>query len=1068
MAELANRQRAARESRPQTGFENRPGQNQCFRGVQNQLAYDLRDPSSFASFGLGWTRLFSDSEDVQRVQLGAQACQQKFGASLQRPESITNFRQQIRLPFEGKINPSMLSHINGCQLQTEESSKKLASRYLYGLGTIERYLSTLVDQIASIESTLEGHGRLLQGRDCSYMNGPGAGQDPGLPFPEVRAKCEAYQRCPRLPETVMNEYYQDLKRDYERFVVNERTLRQLETDIGQLNQQLFFETTPQNLAEFRTKSEQLAAIKDEQIHLSSQHAFLQPGSEFRKIMDRNFRNAGDPMAVIKEAYKDQRQTDIRLLNEEVIKYQRYVACFRNTSSLPEQCPDSERGESLEKFAIDLRKADELTGSLFSQDSSPNPLRYQSCLAKNSADEVKYREIGQSAAIDIALTAVPVGIAAGTLYRGGRMAVARLARVGSAAEVGGSAYYTARGLSAVAAHCASEKQQLQQITVQPQDVNNVCPSATNPVSTAIRNLDACMDNVFAAAVDGIPFATAVAASRTARALLGEASTPTRPAPTRLETPMNTAHPRSIVLPESFRNRSRPQTREQFIERYRQVDFSNVEQNNRFITLADRPRNYGGMRFLDIENSAMKDLNDGFNNKDFVNSVTNLHKQMTYERLEKLQKEFPDIQFVTYSDYKSVRVAFVPNRPTGRLPANLEQRIAEELASLNEEYATTLKSLTELRDKDIPENWFRAGFGSSADDANVAARFARQDRDTNRMRNLDSSDVQRQLLQDLRTAETHRASLERVLGIHGLMSRAPESNVLIPNREVFEVLRKIDKSEQTAAAIQKRFGIQLTEAQATSLFEYGRIVDRFSPSLRIPGRSATTLTDHAPGGLNLDFSGLGAENFQSTAEALTQVKAQARNSKTNPVHEAIDYARGAERRVTESFNLRKQSIQQDIESALRQSGVIVDIRSSGDDMVVRPSRALTPSELQRVADVLARNQHGGSRIRISNIRPNIPNPEHRNVIGTHGEAAEKLLRERLRNQLPPQVYDRLTFIVDMDSQIEGQGTAKLLIGNGGANLTAKHRTQIQSAFRESIRELNRTIKIKDQNATYRAGN
>lgn len=420
MGELANGQRASQSSRPAaTGFENRPGQNQCFRGVQNQLAYDLRDPSGFASFGLGWTRLFSNSEDLQRVQIGANSCKQQFGASFQRPESLSSFRQQITQPLTGKINPAMLTHINGCQLQTEEHSKKLASRYLYGLGTIERYLSALTDQIASIESTLEGQGRLLGGRDCSYMNGPGAGQDPGLPFPEVRAKCEAYQRCSRLPENVMNEYYQDLQRDYERFIANERNLRQVESDIAGLNQRMFIETTPQDILELRQKTALSAAIKDEQNHLLSQHAFLQPGSEFRRQMDRNFRNAGNPQAVLKEAYKNQRRIDVRLLNGEIIKYQRYVACFRNTTSLPEQCPTPENGDSLERFAIDLRKADEMTGFSFSQDSSPQSLRYQACLAKNSADEVKYREVGQTAAIDIALTAVPVGIAAGTLFRGGR-------------------------------------------------------------------------------------------------------------------------------------------------------------------------------------------------------------------------------------------------------------------------------------------------------------------------------------------------------------------------------------------------------------------------------------------------------------------------------------------------------------------------------------------------------------------------------------------------------------------------------------------------------------------------
>lgn len=1068
--ELGTGQRAPHSSQTQASFENRPGQNECFRGIQAQLAYDLRTPSEFASFGLSWTKFFDrKSEDLQRVQLGANSCQQQFGASLNRPEPLSSFRQEISRSLSEKINPSMLAHIDGCQLQTEKQSKRLMSRYYYGLGTLERYLSTLVDQLASIESTLDGRSRLLGGRDCSYLNGPGAGQDPGLPFPELRKKCENYQKCSRLPENVMNDYYQDLQKDYERFLRNEAELKKLNSSQVR-NQMIQMSAQGFASAERVTHDERATKIQDlenEQTHLLSQHAFLQAGSEFRKTMDHHFQLAGSPKAVLKEAYQKQRRSDVRLLNQEVIKYQRYVACFRNTAHIPEQCPDPNRRESLEEFTIDLKKADDLTGDFFSQEDSPTSLRYQACLANNSADEVKYLEIGQSAALDIALTAAPVGIAASTLAKGGRMALGRLTRLGASVDIGGGAYYTTQGLAAVAEHCSSEKEQLSQIVAQPENLNNLCPSETNPVSAAVRNLDACMDNVFAAAVDGVPFVAAGAASRTVRSAIGN-SLDVSPSGRHLNTPEEVATTREYFLPGSMRDRSRPKTREQFIEDYRQVNFSSVVQNNRFIALADRPRDSRGVRFLDIENSIMKDLNDSYANKDFVNSVTNLHKQMIYERLEKLKKEFPTVQFVTYSDYKSVRVAFVPNSPTGRLPQNLEQRIAQELSSANDEYVTTLRSLTELRDKDIPENWFRAGFGSSADDANLAARFARQDLDNNRMRSLNSPDVQRQLSQDLRDAETHRASLERVLDSHGLASRAPESNSIVPSRDVFEVLRKVDKPENTAPAIQKRFGIHLTEAQATSLFEYGRIVDRFSPSLRVPGRSAATLTDHAPGGLNLDFSGLGAENFQSTAEALTQSRVTRRNSTSNPVHEAIDFSRAAERRVTESFNLRRQSIQKDIENTLRQSGVSVEIRSSGDDMVVRPSRSLTSAERQKIADAVARNQHGGSRIRISNVRPNIPNPEHRNVIGTHGEAAEKILREKLRNQLPPQISDRLTFMVDMDSHIEGQGTARLVIGNGVTTLTPMQRAQIQNAFRESIQDLNQTIKIKNQNATYQAGN
>ena len=63
------------------------------------------------------------------------------------------------------------------------------------------------------------------------------------------------------------------------------------------------------------------------------------------------------------------------------------------------------------------------------------------------------------------------------------------------------------------------------------------------------------------------------------------------------------------------------------------------------------------FFDVENSQLKLLNDTLKEKNFVTSLTNYHKELTFKKMQELVKKNPGLQMDMYSDFKSSRFAFL---------------------------------------------------------------------------------------------------------------------------------------------------------------------------------------------------------------------------------------------------------------------------------------------------------------------------------------------------------------------------------------------------------------------------
>ncbi|HWU44050.1 MAG TPA: hypothetical protein VN132_11450, partial [Bdellovibrio sp.] len=167
------------------------------------------------------------------------------------------------------------------------------------------------------------------------------------------------------------------------------------------------------------------------------------------------------------------------------------------------------------------------------------------------------------------------------------------------------------------------------------------------------------------------------------------------------------------------RNRFLTREVLTKEFLSYSPTTVAENERWIALAEKGVD-PHLRYLDVENSQLKSLNDVLKDKNLVTSLTNYHKKLLFDKIESLKKDFPNLNIEQYSDYKSSRFVF-----GGDIPKELEQKLQQIFKETNQEFSDYLKSEHILRDSDLSNDWFRAGLGQSAEQANVAARYSRQE-------------------------------------------------------------------------------------------------------------------------------------------------------------------------------------------------------------------------------------------------------------------------------------------------------------------------------------------------------
>lgn len=526
-------------------------------------------------------------------------------------------------------------------------------------------------------------------------------------------------------------------------------------------------------------------------------------------------------------------------------------------------------------------------------------------------------------------------------------------------------------------------------------------------------------------------------------------PAQPPRARATLPPTPARPEPPVVRDTARAEARPAEtrvltpralaaeRTRFTDEFVNRHFATEAQNRSWITLAEDPP--AGTRFFDVENSAMKRLNDTLLDKNFVTAVTNQHKQILSDMMEALGRRFPGVELIRYSDFKAMRYGIRPRPPATQLPAGFEEQLARTFREANAEFARRLGARGLAPAGENPADWFRAGFAESADEATLASRYARGSAGENRLRHFSDADLQQNMEDVRRMGEHFRANLQRSLENTDLMEASSVAGKLIPRREVFEAARKTRTAEELREFLRRTTGQEVTLSQATELRSYTELVDEFSPGIHVATREVASLADSPVGGFSIDFAGMGAFNGQATADALAN---------STSIRSALAEARISERGVTALFNHRKQQVQAAVEDVLRRHGIDSEIVASGDDMVVRPSRPVPPEVRREIAAELARRVDPAS-VRLSHVGEGVESGSERMIMATMGEACEKWIRKAAQGVVAAATLNQTLMLVEVSGTSSANFSANLVLGEGRTPLTAAERGQLQRISADAVR-------------------
>jgi hypothetical protein len=491
-------------------------------------------------------------------------------------------------------------------------------------------------------------------------------------------------------------------------------------------------------------------------------------------------------------------------------------------------------------------------------------------------------------------------------------------------------------------------------------------------------------------------------------------------------------------------ARAASREAFIGKYVSYSPTSSEQNARWIALAEKGPN-SKMKFLDVENSQMKSLNDTLKNKNLVTSLTNYHKDLLFKHIDELEKEFPGLKIEKYSDFKSSRFAFA-----GEIPKDIEKRMQDIFKKTNDEFSDYLKSQDIVRATDPTESWFRAGWGGSADQANLSARYSRTQTD-NVLQNFDSGELQTGLNAKISNIESQRQTLSKDLANTSVMREGTL------DEDAFDIVRKGNGDlAKIREGLKDRFALsEISDATVDRITKYSREVDEFSPGIFIENREFASLDSAVHGGLSADMIGLGAANQRGTAEALARsssLETTAKGISSSSLERALVEARDSEKIVTREFLQQKRVFEKTLNETLPRK---VETVCSGDDCVGVLTGRISKAEKNKVVTELAKTRFAG-KYRLAFIGDNVKDPLARNALATNGESIEKNLRTSLRRIIEPRKLKGLTFAADMQTSQLGRGPVDLIIGTApGVTLTKAEKKLIEENFKGALIDLNNSL-------------
>lgn len=470
-----------------------------------------------------------------------------------------------------------------------------------------------------------------------------------------------------------------------------------------------------------------------------------------------------------------------------------------------------------------------------------------------------------------------------------------------------------------------------------------------------------------------------------------------------------------------------TKAELIDAYLHQTFTTVEENLGWMHAAKNSVRKDHLLFGDVEFSVLGDVNRLTNDKNLATSLANKHKDLLMTELKSLRQNLmtkhPDSieDVLFYSDFKSVRFAIVPRtKPLDlvtsradlrqKLPPGLQKELTAMFARVNAEYSELVK-VSGLNVDGKVENWFRGGVGHTADEANFAARTARDmgsEVTGNQLQTFENRRIQVAL-------NTYRKWGESMRQVDLVPDPAmkPLLDGSFVKDDVLDIVKKSANPGEARARLKAKYGAELTETQADRLITYNQVIDIFSPGIHVAERKVASLEAAALGGLSADFSGLGAKNRGATARAIANGKS---------VGQAIALVRKGEQAVTKEFEQSKSDFAKIINRYVESSV------SSGDDFVGVVKTQWTPTAKRQLVDEVAQLKSPSAQ-RLAFISDGVVAGE-RNLLAAHGEAIEKVLRQELEGKISMEKLKQVTFAIDMFGKAAGKGDVALIMGEGNA--------------------------------------
>lgn len=484
------------------------------------------------------------------------------------------------------------------------------------------------------------------------------------------------------------------------------------------------------------------------------------------------------------------------------------------------------------------------------------------------------------------------------------------------------------------------------------------------------------------------------------------------------------------------------KKELVATFAQKNLTSKSENQAWLTYISTPKST--QRNLTIENSMLKQMNDKiFKDEEYVTALTNAYKEMQFTKLKFLeadiQKTNPSFQFQKFSDFKSLRMAYedVPGLDIGAL-------LKKSVEDVNKDFADYVIKNKLVREVEEPEKWFKASLGQSDDWSNLAAKYARQDKNGSLfVDGIKSSEFKNWVNSKFKQGQKLRIDLVDAFKDTSVVTskNLSESNI---NRDVFEILRKNKETPDLAKEqIEKKFGLQpLSEKTFSQLNQYFDKVDSFSPGLRNIERQFATLSDAPHGGISVDMIGLGADHLQATS---SQAFAAAKN-----VDEFLLATRSGEEKLTADIFNRKTEIEKKFKDIT--GDPTAQVVCSGDGCkAFLSNREITETEAKKFVDAVTQGGEPG-RLRFSDVRAGV-SKDYQDVVAKQGEDIEKKLRSSLYGKLDQRRLDGLNFSVSIKAQKPGTGTTQLHISEAqGLKLSTSEKQTIQKAYKKALEDLN----------------